>query len=172
MDTNTLKALRVVCDHSASSLICEMEKKAQLPKLYGLTAEQIEDLHHSMCQSFFIEQSDRFECYGTSLHGFLLGSKKQKIREDIIKNANLDGDGEEVLIQLMETNVNFKNNKSVMLWFKSKMEAYIAFNYYCEKKLNTFLLWDLAYLWDDEREENGEWCICVQCPEKFKEFSH
>ena len=117
-----------------------------------LTNKQIEYLCHTSCKSFMNEQFDRFEYYETKDSTDYSKSKAEqdKRKKNLIKN--------------------FPDNKCVMYFYSSKLEALISFNYY-NKKNKAVLGWDLDAVDSENKFPDDGWCLIVYDPKKLKEFN-
>ena len=117
-----------------------------------LTNKQIESLWYAAHKSFMNEQFDRFEYYETKDSTDYSKSKAEqdKRKKNLIKN--------------------FPDNKCVMYFYSSKLEALISFNYY-NKKNKAVLGWDLDAVDSKNKFPDDGWCLIVYDPKKLKKFN-
>ena len=107
-----------------------------------ITNSQIESLFYSAHKSFMNEQYNRFEFYET------------KDSTDWSKSKTIRNKRKENLIK------NFPDNKCVMYFYSSKLEALISFNYY-NKKHKAVLCWDLDAVDIKGKYPDDGWCVVV-----------
>ena len=89
-----------------------------------LTNEQIEDLHHTVCPSFFRKQQ--------------FADEIDAIRENIKPEERF-----EILDTCGTKPQDIKDSQAHMRWYENQLEALIAFNYF-SKQYNVALLWDMG----------------------------